>query len=352
MGETALSKISNYFTPMVENQMSTAQINMSDYQKMCVTSAIQQMYQLSVDKGVDLNKIQNDVNSILMTVASLQLNANAEPRQIYFQARNKNLGTYDHPNWIKTIEMGIEGDGNDALLDKFGRNVAYIHPFWMVREGDTFQYPKHRGVELTPPEWDEVGDPTKKVVKIVYPIDMYTGKKDANGEKLTSTEYFITEREQVKRNLLAHMSNNLMREKNDKAGKLKEIHDFALSHTLDQILDSKEMVNLGKISPAWREPQSRETMVVRKMRNNIVKKIPKEFDNGIAQIKYEETTNDSFKEARRDITDNANQEPFETAIEQTNESIPTEQKKEEPIEPTTAQDETVNNAPEKEAEPF
>lgn len=360
MAETGLSKISNFFTPMVERQMATAQIKMSDYQKMCVTGAIQQIYQLSVEKGIDLNQASSDVNNILMTVASLELNANAEPRQIYFQPRSKNVGTYSKPVWTKTVEMGIEGDGNDALLERFGRNVAYIHPFWLVREGDKFEYPKHRGIELTPPVWDEVGDPDKKVVKVVYPIDMYTSKENDK----TSTEYFITDREQVKRNLLAHMANNLMKDREGKAAKLAKIHEFADSHTLDQILDDKDMQQLGKISPAWREPQSRETMIVRKMRNNIVKKIPKDFSNGMAQIKYEEATNDSLKEARRDITDNANQTDF-PEVEQDDPSTkpaPTaddttsqpEQAHEQP-EQSSKQDNPSDTAPEdtkEEADPF
>lgn len=325
MAETGLSKISNVFTPMVEHQMETAQIKMSDYQKMCVTGAIQQIYQLSVEKGIDLNKSSSDVNNILMTVASLELNANAEPRQVYFQPRSKNVGTYNNPQWIKTVEMGIEGDGNDALLERFGRNVAYIHPFWLVREGDKFEYPKHRGIEMTPPVWDEVGDPEKKVVKVVYPIDMYTSKKDKDGDFKTSTEYFITDREQVKRNLLAHMANNLMKDKEGKATKLTKIHEFADSHTLDQILDDKDMQVLGKISPAWREPQSRETMIVRKMRNNIVKKIPKDFSNGMAQIKYEEATNDSLQQARRDVTANANQVEFADAVLEDNDNANSQQ---------------------------
>ena len=43
--------------------------------------------------------------------------------------------------------------------------------------------------------------------------------------------------------------------------------------SLDDILDSQEYQSY--ISPAWKSPQSRESMIVRKMRNNIVKKILK-----------------------------------------------------------------------------
>ncbi len=41
-----------------------------------------------------------------------------------FQTRNVNRKQFGQSdNWVKVIEMGIEGDGNDAILSKFGRNV-------------------------------------------------------------------------------------------------------------------------------------------------------------------------------------------------------------------------------------
>ncbi|KRK87533.1 hypothetical protein [Lentilactobacillus sunkii] len=310
--EVSLNAVSNYFVPQIENQLRKSALDMTPYQKMCVTGAMQQIYQVMIDNEMDPNETRNNISDILLTVAALQLNANAEPREVYFQTRNFKDR---QGNWHKQIEMGIEGDGNDALLSRFGRNVAYVHPFWLVRQGDNFEYPKHMGIKLTPPTWEPTGDTDKKVIRVVYPIDMYVGPDYGNDqERETTTEYFITEREQVKNNLLAHMSNNLMREK-DKAERLKQIKEFAKDHTLDEILDSAEMIRLGKISPAWREPQSRETMIIRKMRNNIVKKIPKDFNNGLVQLKYEEATNDSLKQMRRDVTEEANTEDFDEAVQ-------------------------------------
>lgn len=309
--EVSLTKVSNYFVPQIEKQLRKSALDMTPYQKMCVTGAMQQMYQVMIDNDMDPNEVRNNISDILLTVAALQLNANAEPREIYFQTRNSKDR---QGKWHKQIEMGIEGDGNDALLSRFGRNVAYVHPFWLVREGDKFEFPKHMGIELTPPIWEPTGDTDKKVIRVVYPIDMYVGPDRGDGDRPTTTEYFITERQQVKNNLLAHMSNNVMREK-DKFDRLKKIKEFAKDHTLDEILDSSEMIHLGKISPAWREPQSRETMIIRKMRNNVVKKIPKDFNNGLVQLKYEEATNDSLKQMRKDVTEEANSEDFDKAVE-------------------------------------
>lgn len=119
----------------------------------------------------------------------------------------------------------------------------------------------------------------------------------------------------MKSNLLAHMYNNLMWD-NDKVHKKAKIKEFADTHSLDEILNSEEMQRLGNISPAWKEPQSREAMIVRKMRNRIVKKIPKDFSNAYIQSVVESVEDDfaarqySRKEAEiiEEINENANKE--------------------------------------------
>src|SRR5690606_8989357 len=83
---------------------------------------------------------------------------------------------------------------------RFGRGVKHVHQFWLVREDDDFQYPTYEGIELTPPKWTPKG--TGKVIRVVYPIE----KKSGN------IEYHIAEREDVIKNLIAHINNNLMNE--------------------------------------------------------------------------------------------------------------------------------------------
>ncbi|PRO78115.1 hypothetical protein C6Y10_13890 [Lactiplantibacillus pentosus] len=311
MAETGLTKFNNYFMPMISNQLNGHNIQMTDYQRMCVMSASQNMYELIQANGINPNNITNDISNILMTVTSLQLNANAQPAEIYFQTRNVKVGS----SWTKTIEMGIEGDGNDAILARFGRNVKHVYPVWIVREGDKYTPSKRKGVHVTDPEWEPGDDPDGKATDVVYPIEFWT-----NDQKTDSTvEYYATNRELVKPNLLAHMINNLRSEsrKNPKgyAEKVTAIKMFVKDHTVDEVLDDPGMQEKGKISPAWKEPQSREQMIIRKMRNNIVKKIPKDFSNGLAVQSYEETTNESLKKMRKDVTESANQIDFEEAAE-------------------------------------
>lgn len=355
MADTQLTKMNHVFVPMIERQLEGNAIVMTPYQKVCVLGALQKINELATEKGLDINNIKNNISSILLTVASLELNANAEPREIYFIVRNHNTGAKDDKGYTikrKEIEMGIEGDGNDALLRRFGRDVVYIHKFWEVKEGDTFTLPKHVGTEVEPPKWEESGNSNGKTMYVVYPIDFDAGKDRID------TQYFVTSRDQVKRNLMAHCVNNLMWD-GDKSKKINRLKELFNEHTLDELLDDDEVVKLGQISPAWREPQSRETMIVRKMRNNIVKKIPKQFSNGLMATQFAENSDDHASDMRKDVTENANQEVIEPefeSVEQPKPSTTNDSYQEAPSSSSTG-NESIPDSPNteaaaKEGEPF
>ena len=53
------------------------------------------------------------------------------------------------------------------------------------------------------------------------------------------------------------------------------------------VLDAEEFEPF--ISPAWRSDYSREVMILRKMRNNVVKKIPKDFAIPRAALAFAES---------------------------------------------------------------
>lgn len=307
--KSQLAKINDTYMPQIESQLHGNGIHMTEYQRTCVINSISAINEMLVKEGLSVGDIdQSNLTQTLMHVAALQLNATATPREVYFikrKQKNKN-GTE-----IQIVEMGIEGDGNDAILSRFGRSVKTVHRHWEVRENDEFTYPGYAGLDVTPPTWTPKGQ--GKVIRVVYPIEYKDGQ----------VEFFIAEREDVKANLLAHMYNNLMWD-NKKVEKKEKIKEFSEAHSLDEILDSIEMQELGKISPAWKEPQSRESMIVRKMRNRIVKKIPKDFSNAYIQSVVE-TVEDDFqtrqlqrKEAEivEEIKEKANSEVFEPIKEE------------------------------------
>ncbi|WP_256846875.1 hypothetical protein [Paenibacillus sp. Pae108] len=308
---TGLSKITNTFAPMIEQQLSGNGINMDQYSKQCVVAAISAINNALDMKGINWNDHsldKNNITQILLTVASLKLNASASPREVYFQVRNVNVKVDGKDNWKKQIEMGIEGDGNDAILSNFGRNIEKVYPFWLVREGDHFEYPKFKGVEYEPPVWSPTGK--GEVVRIVYPV-LHKDK---------TIHYYIGEREDVAKNLIAHISNNLMNETFGFAeNRFKATPDEKKKIDAKKLEVLKKAKELGLaalddpelqkwISPAWTEFQSRESMIIRKIRNNIVKKIPKDFGSAFIEMIHSEATDADYSEVRREISENANQE--------------------------------------------
>jgi len=309
--ETGLTKISNTFFPMVESQLVGNGLKMDDYAKQCVMSAISSINAVLDSKGVawgDAQLDKSNVTQTLLTVASLKLNAAANPREIYFQMRNSKKKVDGKDVWTKQIEMGIEGDGNDAILSNFGRGVKEVHQYWQVRADDRFVYPSYKGIEMQPPEWTPTGK--GEVVRIVYPITKTGGQ----------TEYYIAEREDVARNLIAHVNNNLMNEtfgiaksrfdaSNDQKKQIDAKKREILKTVQEQGMAALDDEDIQKyISPAWKDPQSRESMIIRKMRNNVVKKIPKDFGNAFIEMTYDEAEDDSYSRVRREVNEKANQE--------------------------------------------
>lgn len=307
----AISKVNNAFLPMIERQLSGNGIVMDSYAKQCVLAALSAIHTALESRGTDWSDAQIDksnITQVLLSVACLKLNAAASPREVYFQVRNvKVKGTGGAPDtWKKQIEMGIEGDGNDSILARFGRDVKKVGQFWLVREKDQFEYPKYNGLDVEPPKWTPSGK--GDVVRVVYPIIKTDG----------TIEYYIAEREDVAKNLIAHINNNLMNEtfgvcqdrykatpaqKKEIAAKktavLKKAKEMGLA-----ALDDDELQQW--ISPAWTEFHSREQMIIRKMRNNITKKIPKDFGNAYIEMTYHNTTDESEARMRQEIDENAN----------------------------------------------
>ena len=196
---TALSQWSKEVTGLVTRDFESVGVSFDEYAKTCAMNAMSSIFNLvqQTDKA-SLNQMDtSNIREVVAQAASLKLNANSVPRECYFQLRNKKLGD----NWVKVVEMGIEGNGNDAMLRNFGVDVKTVYPCWLVKEGDAFTYPKRKGLKTEPPEWEEKGL-SNKVVRVVYPILLNDGTE----------QYLISERDGVTVNLFAHIRNNLMNE--------------------------------------------------------------------------------------------------------------------------------------------
>lgn len=340
--KTGLIKVTEQFTNMLVSQAKDLSIDYSTYQTMCIANAIAKMQEVLVSEGITFNEIdQTSVTLILQQVAMLQINLAAVPREGYLILRSEKIGLKDGTTkWIKKFEFGLEGDGNDSILRHYGVDVKKVYTPWLVRENDGFEYPGFNGLELTPPKW-QPKDYHSKVVRVVYPIE----KKDG------SVEYHIAEREGVVKNLQAHISNNLMKAKDDRISKDKK--DALLKRianlTLESLINDEECQQW--ISPAWKNPHSREDMIIRKLRNNAIKKFPKDFKNAYVKNEYEKTFDDYEQYQNNDdidpnainaeVNENVGKEKVEVPFLET-----TKEKKEE-AETPTFQPNQFNNRPQR-----
>lgn len=320
---TAVSEWTNSVTGLVIRDFENCGVTFDEYSKKCAMASMGAIFQLvQITEKTDMKDLNmSNLKEVVEQCASLKLNANAVPREVYFQLRSKQI----NGEWKKVIEMGIEGDGNDALLRQFGNGIQKVYPVWLVKEGDDFTYPKRKGIEITPPEWMPKGL-SEKTVRVVYPVKLDDGTVD----------YLIAEREPVRTNLIAHIRNNMMNEtfgfvtgtKKDKYGKTvdrsrydatpeekekikakkAEIMDAVRAcETLEDILKCEAAIPY--ISAAWLDTP--ENMIIRKMRNNAIKKYPKNM-NQLASSSLLQL-DDTYKENQEEIAENENSEEFVVA---------------------------------------
>lgn len=310
---TALSQWSNEITGLIARDYEACGVKFDDYSKQCALEAMTAIFNLvkNSPKLKDMNSLDtSNLRGIVERCASLKLNANAYPRECYFQLRNVKVGD----GWQQIVEMGIEGAGYDSLLANYGKDVDRVYPYWVVKEGDTYIPPKHRGLEVTPPEWEEKGL-SERAVKVVYPVKLTDG----------TVTYLTAEREGVRVNLLAHVKQNMMNETfgvcadrykatDKQLSEIKEKKEEVLNalrycETVDDMLKCE--IAKKFISGAWLDTP--ESMIQRKMCNNATRKFPKNYDPMArrAQLEMDEV----YQEVQEEIEQNANQISFE-AIEE------------------------------------
>lgn len=323
-----IANVTGAYLPMIERQLENHSVKFTEYARKCVINAVSAINTVLDTAGIrfdDPQLDQSNITSILLNVASLELNPSANPSECYFQLRSVKKKINGQDVWQKKIEFGIQADGYDSLLSRFGRGVEKVYPFWEVREDDHFEYPKFNGLQMEPPKWTPGG--TGKVVRVVYPIL----------HKDHTIHFYISERADVARNLMAHINNNLMNETfglapdrykatDDQKKKIAEKKKEIMERVKELGLDALDDIELRQyISPAWCEEFSRESMILRKMRNNVTKKIPKDFGSSFTMERFEEMTNDEYANVKAEIIDG-------TATEVIGEIAPPESA-EEPQEP-------------------
>lgn len=305
---TALSQWSNEIVRLIENDYSSCGVIFDEYSRKCAMEAVGSIYNLVKNDGkANMNSLDtSNLRGIVENCAGLKLNPSAYPRECYFQLRNVKRGN----EWVKVVEMGIEGAGYDSLLSHYGKDVAQVYPYWVVKEGDTYIPPKHKGLELTPPEWEENGL-SDKAVRVVYPVKLTDG----------TVTYLTADRASVKVNLLAHVKQNMMnatfgvcedrykatpKQKEEiKAKKNEILNALRACSTVDDMLECE--IARPFISGAWLDTP--ESMIRRKMCNNATRKYPKNYDQMARQAQTE--LDDTYRQTQDDVVESANSVDFD-----------------------------------------
>ncbi len=292
--EDALKKLDPIMVEAV-NEMISAKLNVEQSQVKNLMIANQVISDLCIKEGINISDVDETSRKFAYEqVATFNLNALAIPSECYLILRKEYKkdarGKTDFQNFKYKLQFAPQGYGYESLTRQYGVDVKKVHPVWCVKEGDPFIYPKHKGIAVTDPEWEETGKSNKTVV-VVYPIELRDG----------SINYSISERESVKANLMAHVKNNLMYYPKE----AQKIIDRINGETLDEALSDSEVISpiqvestdsFGKqkqkwvttVSPAWTSPQSREQMIETKMKNNALKRFPKDFSNTLTSNLYNE----------------------------------------------------------------
>ena len=309
---TSLSQWSNEITGLIARDYEACGVQFDDYSKKCALEAMTSIYTLvKNDDKVNMGNLDtSNLRGIVEHCASLKLNASAYPRECYFQLRSVKVGN----EWQKVVEMGIEGAGYDSLLANYGKDVEQVYPYWVIKEGDTYIPPKHKGLEVTPPEWEENGL-SDKAIRVVYPVKLKDG----------SVTYLSADRNSVKVNLLAHVKQNMMnatfgicadrykateKQKEEiKAKKDEILNALRACATVDDMLACE--IARPFISGAWLDTP--ESMIQRKMCNNATRKFPKNYDPMARQAQIE--MDEVYQESQEEITNNANTVDFEEVVE-------------------------------------
>ena len=287
---TALSRWSNEITGLIAKDYGACGVVFDEYSRKCAMEAVGSIYNLVKNGNAEMKSLDtSNLRGIVENCAGLKLNPAAYPRECYFQLRNVKRGN----EWVKVVEMGIEGAGYDALLSHYGKDVEQVYPYWVVKEGDTYIPPKHKGLELTPPE------------------------------KLTdgTVTYLTADRASVKVNLLAHVKQNMMnatfgicedrykatpKQKEEiKAKKDEILNALRECSTVDDMLECE--IARPFISGAWLDTP--ESMIQRKMCNNATRKYPKNYDQMARQAQIE--LDDTYRQTQDDVVESANAVDFD-----------------------------------------
>lgn len=244
----AANKIANIYLSDIANLNAQVGMPMTEESKRCGVNAILYLCsELGAQEVQKLDKAQLVQILQFVTINGLDVNSG----QVYIDKRwDKTKNCYK----VKACPMG---NAYEIMTKRFGVDVKTVHPARVIHEGDEFHMPQFEGTKMTP----VIFKPTLegldgRAIAVYYIIEKTDGTLD----------FAIATREGVAKNLMAQILNASLKEAGADRGKLMTELD---GMTLEDIIKDPKFA--GFVSPSYRSPASRETMIVTKMKANALR---------------------------------------------------------------------------------
>lgn len=316
----ALSKGQKFQVELInelDNSLKQMDVKMSDYGKKCVANAIGSLILYCQNNDIKLESINPILlKSQLQNIGLTELNCAGLPSEAYIELRKTKVEVEKddkkEEREIYNIAIKPQGAGNEKLVRKYGVGIKKdtgLHQAILIHEGDEVIMPSYEGALITPLKINcKFENINKKVIGVAYVIEKSDGTED----------YLIATREGIKPNIIAQIRQNALYkfkkevEYTGKDGKVKkyqktdeeardkfyaELDAKAEPMSVDELIDAyKDYVN-----PTYTSGGSKESMILRKMKNNALKNYPKEYDNSYVKNSVE----DMFEEKDESVMEKA-----------------------------------------------
>ena len=241
----AANKIADIYISDLTNMNMAIGVPMTDESKRCAANLVLFLCgEMGAETVQKLPKAQLVQALQFVTVNGLDVMS----VQVFVDKRlNRKTGEW-------TIKATPMGNAYEIMVRRYGVDVKTVHQARVVHEGDEFTLPQFDGLKST----NIVFKPTLKgldgkAIAVYYIIEKTDG----------SLDYAIATRDQVARNLMAQILNATLR---DEGVNRAELMKHLEGKSLDELLSDNYLAQW--ISPAYRSPASRESMIVTKMKKN------------------------------------------------------------------------------------
>lgn len=316
--QSSIQKQQVTYLKSIEATFVKNQLQCDEEQKTCVLMELNKINDLCMSSGITIKDLNQDsLISVLQCVAMFRLNPQA--KECYTIIRNK-LVDKNNNTWIKNLEFGVEGSGNDKILRLFGVDLKKIKWEIVVHENDEFTYPYFDGTKMNLPTWKPKSY-TGKIKLVCYIIEKNDG----------TLIPIIAERESVANAVIGQIKQNLMQFRKDWGAsydaKCQDILNKASAMDLETLIGDKDMQQY--ISPTYLSVSSREAMIERKLRNSICKLYPKDFKYAFVEKGFDKLANDSVGdtevkdtiEAENDTTEQKEKDTFKAIATLTEDGV-------------------------------